>query len=154
MIIRYESQWPSVYARLDQYRKVGCNPFPPSGVEVIWREAKVDRSLNQNALSHRWYEQIWMETREDESPEHVKAFCKLHFGIPILRAHDSEYAAAYDANVKGLGYEQKLWLMLPKEMRGGGMAVTSLMSKAEMSEYLEAVQRHYADRVDLRFPDE
>ena len=115
-------------------------------LRVTWSEEK-PRSLPQNALSHLWYEQISRELGED-SPEGVKAECKLRFGVPILRAQDDDFRTLYDGAIKGnLSYEQKLQIMrlLP---------VTSLMNSAQLSQYLQDVQRSYAGRVDLQFPDE
>lgn len=104
-----------------------------------------DRSLEANALSHAWYEQVARELREDDALS-VKAFCKLHFGVGILRAEDEEFREAYDAGIRGLSYEQKLQVMriLP---------VTSLMTKGQLSQYLEAMHDHYRTRgVALEFP--
>ena len=77
-----------------------------------------------------------------------KCYCKLHHGVPILRAESEDFREAYDGAIKGLTYEQKLKVMriLP---------VTSLMSKAQLSKYLEAVQDDFAKRgVVLAFPME
>jgi len=104
-----------------------------------------DRSLSQNSISHAWYAQVSTELRED-TPLGVKCYCKLHFGVPILRAEDGEYRATYDATIKRMSYEQKMEAMKC-------WPVTSLMTKAQLSAYLEAMQEHYATRVDLKFPD-
>lgn len=107
-----------------------------------------DRSLDQNAISHAWYEQVARELRED-SPEGVKCECKLRFGVPILRAADADFREMYDTAIRGhLSYEQKL-----KAMRF--LPVTSLMTVKQLSQYLEDVQAHYASRgVVLEFPEE
>jgi hypothetical protein len=106
------------------------------------------RSLDQNAISHTWYEQIARELRED-TPEDVKCECKLRYGVPILRAEDAEFCEIYDAAIKHhLSYDQKLTAMrfLP---------VTSLMNKRQLSRYLEDMQAAYAERgVRLEFPEE
>lgn len=107
-----------------------------------------DRSASQNALSHVWYEQISRELAED-TPEGVKCECKLRYGVPILRADDDEFRAAYDSAIREtLTYEQKLDAMriLP---------VTSLMNVSQLSQYLETLQREFARcGVQLEFPDE
>jgi hypothetical protein len=103
------------------------------------------RSINQNDMSHAWYEQLAMELRDDD-PLGWKCYCKLHHGVPVLRAEDAEFREAYDAAIKGLTYEQKLQAMriLP---------VTSLMSKAQLSKYLDAVKADFERRgVILEFP--
>lgn len=105
------------------------------------------RSLDQNAISHVWYEQLARELREDDALG-WKCYCKLNFGVPLLRAEDDEFREFYDATIKRtFSYEQKLAAMkyLP---------VTSLMTKPQLSAYLEAVQEHFLARgVRLEFPE-
>lgn len=105
------------------------------------------RSLDQNAISHAWYEQIARELREDDA-RGVKRFCKLHFGVPILRAENDEFRAAYDGSIlRTLSYEQKLVAM---DM----MPVTSLMKTIQITRYMEDMQAHYAKQgVFLEFPE-
>jgi len=116
--------------------------------EVHWLKVSVStskpRSLDQNDLSHAWYAQIARELREDDALG-WKAYCKLHHGVPILRAEDEEFRVFYDGSLKKLSYEQKLQAMkyLP---------VSSLMTKPQLSKYLEAMQADFADRVKLEFP--
>jgi hypothetical protein len=114
-------------------------------LRVIVRTGK-DRSLDQNAISHAWYEQIADELREDTALG-VKNYCKLHLGVPILRAENEDFRLQYDAVLKPLSYEKKLMAM-------NMLPVTSLMTKAQLSQYLEAMQMHYAGRVKLEFPEE
>ena len=104
------------------------------------------RSLDQNALSHAWYQQIADELREYK-PHEIKRANKLHHGVPILRAEDEEFRAVYDAVIRPLAYEQKLLAMdiLP---------VTSRMTKAQLSAYLDAMKAAYDGSVALQFPDE
>ncbi len=94
------------------------------------------RSADQNALAHLWYEQISRELGED-STEGVKAYCKLHFGVPILRADDVEFREAYDTSLRGLPYEVKL-----KAIRL--LPVTSRMGVKQLTRYLDQMQKHYA----------
>lgn len=114
----------------------------------VWSEAGTNRSTDQNALSHAWYNQISMDLAE-QTPEEVKCECKLRFGVPILRAEDPDFAEMYDASIKRhLTYEQKL-----KAMRF--LPVTSLMTKDQISRYLQVIQYQFAQRgVNLEFPDE
>ena len=103
------------------------------------------RSLNQNDLSHAWYEQMAREIRDEDALGH-KCYCKLHHGIPILRAEDEEFRAFYDGALKSLSYEKKLQAMkyLP---------VTSLMNKTQLNAYLESVRLDYLERgVMLEYP--
>ena len=104
------------------------------------------RSLNQNDISHVWYEQMALEDRQHDAREH-RRYCKLHHGVPILRAESEEFRAAYDAVIRPLAYPVKLVAM-------DHWPVTSLMNKAQMTKYLEAVQADYeANRnIRLEFP--
>ena len=109
-----------------------------------------DRSLDQNAISHVWYEQVSRE-RGEMTPHDVKAFCKLHFGVPILRADSDSFRALYDKAIKPLPYADKLAAM-------DIIDVTSAMTSAQMKHYLEDVRGHFAgldtDPVFLEFPDQ
>ena len=103
------------------------------------------RSLDQNAISHAWYEQLSRELKEDDILG-WKCYCKLHHGVPILRADDEEFRESYDSVIKGLTYEQKLISMRV-------WPVTSIMTKEQLSKYLEAMQADFLPRgVRLEFP--
>lgn len=104
------------------------------------------RSLNQNDISHAWYQQMAREDRQYDELGH-KSYCKLHHGVPILRAEDSDFREAYDASIKNLTYEQKIVAMKL-------FPVTSLMTKAQLTAYLEAVKQDYETRgIYLMFPE-
>jgi hypothetical protein len=111
-------------------------------LRLSWSTGKA-RSMDQNAISHAWYSQIARELREDTALG-VKNFCKLHYGVPILRAENAEFREQYDFVLKPLSYERKLAAM-------NFLPVTSLMNKDEMSQYLMAIQLAFADRVRLEF---
>lgn len=105
------------------------------------------RSLDQNSISHAWYQQIANELRDDDVLG-WKSYCKLNFGVPILRAENNEFRQAYDDVIKAMSYEQKLKIMrlLP---------VTSLMTKKQLSTYLETMQEEFRRRdVILEFPED
>ena len=105
------------------------------------------RTIDQNSLSHAWYQQVADELRED-SPLGVKRYCKLTIGVPILRCDDDEFRAGYDRVIRPLSYELKLEAMdiLP---------VTSRMTTKQLTTYLENMQAHYQTRgVQLAFPME
>ena len=107
----------------------------------------IGRSLDQNALSHAWYNEIAVQMAD--TPENVKCECKLRFGVPILRAEDPDFREMYDTAIKNhLSYEQKLVAMryLP---------VTSNMTKPQLSRYLEHIQMSFAQQgVIVDFPKE
>lgn len=105
------------------------------------------RSLSQNDISHAWYEQMALEDRQHDKQGH-RRYCKLHHGVPILRDADEDYRQAYDTVIRPLSYETKLLAM-------DHWPVTSVMTKAQLSAYLEKVQADYRTRgVFLEFPQE
>ena len=108
------------------------------------------RSVKQNRLSFLWYKAA-ADQLKDQAADECRAYCKLHFGIGILKAENPEFAAQYDAVIRGLTYEQKLLIMqAPIEF-----PVTSLMSVKAMAQYLEAVEVHLSGQgVDLPKPDD
>ncbi len=115
----------------------GVLEFCPSGKVRI--EAKEEgRSLDQNALKEVWYNDVSKES--GEMGRDVKRYCKLHFGVPILRGEDEDFRAFYDSALKSkLSYEEKLQAM-------DYMPVTSLMSTSQMTRYLSDMQKHYAEQ--------
>lgn len=104
------------------------------------------RSLNQNDLSHAWFAQMAREDKQDDELGH-RCYCKLHHGVPILRAEDEDFRAFYDAVLKPRTYEQRREAMKY-------FPVTSLMTKEQLSKFLEAVQKDYWEnrRIKLEFP--
>lgn len=115
-------------------------------LEVTIKEGK-GRSVEQNAVMHGWFGQVARELREDDA-RGVKRFCKLHFGVPILRAEDDEFREAYDSVVRPLAYGQKLVAMdiLP---------VTSRMTTLQLDRCMTDIQDHFGLRgVTLVYPKE
>lgn len=106
------------------------------------------RSINQNDISHVWYDQMAIEDRQHDAREH-RRYCKLHHGVPIMRADSEEFRQAYDAVIRPLDYGLKLVAM-------DHWPVTSLMAKAQMTKYLDAVREDYARNrnVYLEFPNQ
>lgn len=96
------------------------------------------RTLPQNAFSHAWYEEIAHAFPEDDELG-WKCYCKLHHGVPILRAEDEEFRDAYDATIKGLSYEQKLQVMRV-------LPVTSRMNVKQLTKYADAVRDDFSKR--------
>jgi len=103
------------------------------------------RSLPQNAIQHVWYTQMAMEDRQEDVRGHIR-YCKWTHGVPILCADDPEYRAMCRRLLGPLDYECRLEAM-------DHFPVTRLMTKAQETSYLEAVQRDYGRRgVLLEFP--
>lgn len=141
--------WRHVVSNADSlvtlYTRLGDMPQPFT-VTVKAGEGK-KRSLSQNGLVHCWYGQIAKATHDD--PASVKADCHIQWGIPIFRAEDEEYATFIDRALGGL-QRAKVKAMI----EAGYVPCTSLMSKAILSRYMDAVWRHYAPHVKLMDPTE
>ena len=95
------------------------------------------RNNDQNSLSHVWYLQIGEFM--GKTPIQAKAYCKLHVGVPVLRAEDQEFCAKYDRLLKPLPYETKLELM-------EWFPVTSLMTMGQFSRYMSDLQHHFGPK--------
>jgi len=89
----------------------------------------------QNRTSHGWYNELASNLKEFDALGY-KCFCKLHFGVPIMRAESDEFREVYDKSLKPLSYEQKIAVMKY-------MPVTSLMNTKQLSAYLEAMKDYY-----------
>lgn len=96
------------------------------------------RSAEQNRLQRRWMleaaEQLGTDTAEG-----FRGYCKLHFGVAILKAENEHFAAEYDAVIRPLPYEQKLRLMMVPFDFG----VTRQMTTKQKTQYLDAVAAHF-----------
>ena len=136
MIIRSKEALPTAFRLLE------AAEIPASGLEITWGPAKQPRSLSQNALSHVWYAQI-ADTLKDYSAEGYKRLCKYRIGVPILR-QDPDMSEMIDKILGHLSYEDRIAAM-------DFLNVSSVMTKAQMSHYLEDIQNHFAGRVELEF---
>lgn len=99
------------------------------------------RSTKQNRLSRQWMLDIARDL-EGWTAEEARGYCKLHFGIPILRAENEAFALEYDAVVRPLPYEMKIKLMMVPFDFG----VTRLMSVKQQTAYLDAINRHFSEQ--------
>jgi hypothetical protein len=99
------------------------------------------RSVPQNSKAHVWYNQI--DKQLNTPIGDTKCHCKLYYGVPILRAEDETFAQSYDALIKNrFTVEEKLELMR-------WFPVTSLMSKAQKTRYMETIQTIYAQHFGI-----
>lgn len=96
------------------------------------------RSPNQNDLSFKWYQEV-AQHFGDRTPSDVRAYCKLHFGVPIRRETDAVFREKYDRILKPLSYEQKLECMVdPLDF-----PVTRDLKKPQMNRFLDEVFSHW-----------
>jgi hypothetical protein len=107
------------------------------------------RSLNQNALSFKWYSEA-AEQHGDMTANEVRAECKLVFGVPILREENATFREVYDRVLKPLPYETKVKFIEQTEL-----PVTSIMTMKQLSRYLDAVFKHFTEQgVRLTLPEQ
>lgn len=71
--------------------------------------------------------------------EEYRAFCKLHFGVPILRNENERFCQLYDKKVKWRSYADKLEFMAEPF----DFPVTRLMTTRQHKQYLDAIYVHY-----------
>lgn len=110
------------------------------------RSGKV-RSLQSNALLHRWYADIARQTGMTASE--VKGQCHHEYGLPI-RLRDPQFAWLWNNSAGKLDYERRC-----KVLASGQFQVSSKMTVAELSEYMDAMQRDFEARgIQLTRPEE
>lgn len=97
------------------------------------------RTNDQNKLQRLWMVEIATQLG-DQTPEEVRGYCKLAFGIPILRAENEVFRIAYDRDIKPLPYETKLRMMQEPHDYG----VTRIMTTRQKTAYLDAIHRHFS----------
>ena len=98
------------------------------------------RRASQNRLAQRWFSDISRQ-KEDETHEDIRAFCKLHFGVPILRAENEAFRQSYDKAMKSLPYEAKL-----AAVKAFDLPVTRLMTKDQMTAFMDEMQRYWVPK--------
>jgi hypothetical protein len=102
-----------------------------------------DRSLAQNRLAFRWYNDA-ADQLKDGTASDKRAYCKLHFGVAILKDGTGKAAEkfrdVYDRIIRPLTYEQKLELMTEPI----NLPITSLMTVKQFTQYLDAVQQFFS----------
>lgn len=99
------------------------------------------RSTDQNRLQRLWVNEA--EQQGDMTAEEYRAYCKLHFGVPILRNENDTFAELYDSKIRDrvppYSYEQKLEFMaLPWDLH-----VTRLMTVKQHDKYLNMMHDHF-----------
>lgn len=99
------------------------------------------RTTDQNKLQRLWVMEISAQLG-DRTPEEVRGYCKLHFGVPILRNENDVFKAEYDAVIMPLPYEHKLKLMMVPFDFG----VTRIMTTRQKTAYLDAIHRHFSEQ--------
>lgn len=109
-------------------------------LQMVLKPGKEPRSSQQNRLQFQWFNDA--EQQGDDTAIGYRAYCKLHIGVPILRAEDEEFRAVYDAIIKPAPYEHKLMMMREPI----DLPVTSRMSIKQFTKYLDAVWHHFTSK--------
>jgi hypothetical protein len=114
-------------------------------VVVSMRPGK-GRTLDQNALWFSMYERIAKSTEMGDI-EDVRRYCKLHLGVPIMRAGCAEFRTGWAESFIHLDYDVKLRLMGPCAMFGpDGFPVTRLFDRAQGCQYIDRIVEEFAPR--------
>lgn len=114
-------------------------------VIVTFRIGK-DRTVDQNALWFAMYKRIAQMTpigTEDDA----RNYCKLHFGVAIMRRDDEAFRAGWDKVIRHLSYEEKLAMMGPNPLMGeDGFPVTRLFSRKQGIEFTDRIVAEFTGR--------
>lgn len=108
---------------------------------TIEKGIREKRSTDQNRLQRLWVNEA--EQQGDMTAEEYRAYCKLHFGVPMLRNENDTFAELYDSKIRDrvppYSYEQKLEFMaIPWDMH-----VTRLMTIKQHDKYLNMMHDHF-----------
>ena len=109
----------------------------PFTMEVVKGEK---RSNKQNKLQRKWLNEA--AEQGDCTAEEYRAYCKLHFGVAIMKSQSELYAEKYDRIIKPLDYSVKLELM----MEPFDFPVTRGMSVANEKKYLDQMYLYFTSQ--------
>jgi len=138
--IRSHSDMQTALAQIGQ-AQIPCTLTLNTG-----EEKRRDR---QNRFAFEAYKQI-AQILADRSVDDVRAECKLHCGVPMLRVENDAFREKYDQHVRGLPYETKLAIMVEPF----DFPVTRLMSVKQMARYITAMLAHFdAQGASVMLPD-
>jgi hypothetical protein len=102
-----------------------------------------DRTLDQNGLWFAMYKRI-AEMTEIGDEEDARKYCKLHFGVPIMRKASDDFRHAWAVSFLMLTYETKLELMGPCALFGpDGFPVTRLFDRAQGIAYTDKIAQEF-----------
>ena len=108
----------------------------------------IKRTTEQNALLHKWFGQI-AQHLGDCTMLDVKGECHHRWGLPI-KIRNPQWAWVWKHSSKALTYEQQCGFLASDVLN-----VSSSMSVAELSEYMDAMQAHFlAKGVPLVNPED
>jgi len=98
------------------------------------------RSLLQNNLQRKWVQEA--AAQGDCEAEYYRGYCKLHFGVAIMKHESPEWAEKYDRIIRPLPYEVKLeMMMVPFDF-----PVTRAMSMKGKKKYLDQMYDYFTGK--------
>jgi len=111
----------------------------PAGAVVHISEAKEHRTDAQNRLIHKWFSDIEKEGAGSSFAD-IKADCNLTYGVPILTRDNPDWSAAFGYIFGALNRPAQI-----KALRVLKVPVTSQMGVKQLTEYMDQMQRDYAE---------
>jgi hypothetical protein len=108
-------------------------------ITVTWTQGALRKDA-QNRLSQRWFTDVALQLG-DRTHEDVRAMCKLHFGVPILRAENEAFRVSYDRTMKHLSYEEKL-----AAIKDFDLPVTRQMNAKQMTAFMDATSQYWSEK--------
>ncbi len=99
------------------------------------------RSVAQNRLQRQWLNEI-AEQRPEKTAEEWRGYCKLHFGVGILKAGHEGFNDVYNRLIQPMEYDAKIELMMIPTY----FNVTRLMTTKQTTEYFDLIARHFAEQ--------
>lgn len=121
----------------DRKRLIDAAGIRPLPFVAEMKAAASIRSEKQNKLQRKWLKES--SEQGDNTPEQYRAYCKLHFGVAIMKFESEQWAEAYDRIIKPLTYEQKLEMMAePMDF-----PVTRCMSPKGKAQYLDEMYKYF-----------
>ncbi len=106
-----------------------------------------DRSRAQNRLAFKWYKEI--SEQSGDTPDEIRAQCKLTLGVPIMRHECEDFRKLYDEMVRPLPLAHKLALMLEPF----DLAVTRGMTTKQMGQFLDAMWKRFAVEMGMKLTE-
>lgn len=107
-------------------------------VTVTVKPGSEPRSNKQNRLFWQWMSDL--EAQGDQTSQEYRAYCKLHFGIPILRAESPEFREQYERLIRHrFDYAEKLALMVEPH----DYPVTRIMTVKQEKLMLDKIWNHF-----------
>jgi len=125
--------------RLSRRLRTIQKAMPDKEYVVKISDQKEKRKDAQNRLSHHWYGEISVQKYESISDS--RAFCKLHFGVPIACEKWPDFLAFWEKIKASYSYQEQLKIMLPPVE----LAITRDFNTKEMVGYLTAIETHMSN---------